>query len=218
MGFASFVHTCILFCAFVCCLWVCLTAPVLRFNRLLDVTTPTAQLRLGLWGWCDQKTGHCSKVGVGYDLTQLLTQATGFKVINGYTTLTKGLVVVPITGALTLIGFVISACSHRFGYMCSAFFSLIAFVFALVGLIIETVLLKAIQTELRKKTTATVSGFLIPHWLLVGATVALFLCPFFGFYECCAARREQRASKGRYVPVDGPGVPLAQYPQPMGRY
>lgn len=71
---------------------------MLRFNRFLDVTTAGAQLRLGLWGYCDMKTGQCSKVGVGYDLTYLLTTTTNFKVINGYTTLTKGLVVVPITG------------------------------------------------------------------------------------------------------------------------
>lgn len=95
---------------------------------------------------------------------------------------------------------------------------LIAFIFSLVGLIIESVLFKAVQNELGKHTTAVVSGYMAPHWLLVAATVGLFLCPFFGFYECCAARREQRGSKGRYVPVDHAGVPLAQYPQPMGRY
>ncbi|KAL1412408.1 hypothetical protein Q8F55_000153 [Vanrija albida] len=218
MGVGGGLQMFLLFAATAILLVLTLSTPIIRRLTFMQITTNATTLRLGVLGYCNSQ--RCSSKHIGYDLSAVVRAATNNNNLKDhYSTLTKSLVMVPISCIITGVAFLISLCSQKMGYCVSGIVSLFAFISTLAALICESVLFAALRDDLRRNTSARVSNFGIAHWLLVAATGAVFLCPLLGMIECCTARSRSQKSKDGQVydsvqPGYGYNMPLAAYPPP----
>lgn len=167
-------------------------------------------IAIGPFGYCDRD--GCSGAKFGYDLDQLLTNATS-ATTNIVQVGTKSFIIIPITAVIAFLGLVVSASGHHIG---SAIISAICGVIVsatsaiAIGLVNFT-LVAASRSFGNTRDASSRMGH--GRWMLVAACGFSSFCWIMGIIECCLARQhKKRARDVEYVPV---GVtPIGQ--QTMG--
>jgi hypothetical protein len=108
--------------------------------------------------------------------------------------LTSALVLHPVAAGLAFIAFLVALFAHRIGFIFASFLAAIAWVVALVLLVVDFVVFGSVRHHVNGSGAATAS-FGVAIWLVVAAFVTLF---FGSFITCCGCFTDRRHRKSRY--------------------
>jgi hypothetical protein len=160
--------------------------------------------RFGGWGLC-QTTGEnkCTGSSVGYDLTALLAQAVGnaagniefHKSLSGATTVN---ILLPIACGISFLATLVAWMSNKFGFFIASFISVLAFIVSLAAMVAEFVIYGMARTDVHNAGVDAEYGAAM--WMVLAATIALFLATITSFFQCCCGSR--RSGRDRNVDHD----------------
>lgn len=101
--------------------------------------------------------------------------------------------------------------SDHIGFIFASIITFIAFVVSLVVMIIDFVVFAIIRHEINDNTNARAS-FANAIWIVLAATIVLFIAIFVVFFECCCGGdRHSRRSRRQDKYLDAPPMQQVGY-------
>lgn len=107
-------------------------------------------------------------------------------------TLTKVMILHPISTALAFIAFILAIGAGMFGSFLAAAVSLLAFLVTLVALICDFVMFAIIKNNVNDDPSGSDASFSIAMWTLLASAVCSLLGTVVVFFTCCSARLHKR--------------------------
>ncbi|KAM0756562.1 pali-domain-containing protein [Meredithblackwellia eburnea MCA 4105] len=242
MGFLGFHHvgTFLLLVTVALLTVTTITAPVTTHLSIIDVTlynngSTQAQrtVTLGVLGNClyspsgssthDTTSPDCTKAHIGYNasipLTALSPSDEPYGSISGgsLNKLTYALVLHPVAGATMLVAFVISALSHRFGYLFAAFLAAFGTLLTVIAFAVDAIMYGIVRVHVALHEEQVVGTVTKVTWglglkLAASAIATGVLAVVLTAFSCFADRRRQKEqgkkSTGAGVVYHELGVPV----------
>ncbi|KAH7925007.1 pali-domain-containing protein [Leucogyrophana mollusca] len=199
-----------LFCAFVLLFIVSVSLPYLTamdITRVHSANGPTisgaqlAQLRLGIWGYCEYSASGsrtCYHPGHGYSILLGGINSNGISTETIGSSWTRGLAVHPVATVVTFIALLLSFSQHITVTLAASLVSFLAAVITLIAFAIDIALYAYTKDQMNKlnigASTITGPGF----WLTFVSMILLFLA---GCTVCFGRRRDRMAGATSSYPM-----------------
>jgi len=201
-----------------------ISAPVINHLSLAKVVlTNQTHLRnssvsFGSFGYCildvppvDTQQDYCTRSHIGYQPSSVMAsiEGTNFNVVASSTTngLTNAFVLHPVGAAVAFIAFLVAIIPTWVTSLLGAIIAVIAFIISLVVMAIDFSVFGVIKNNVNRDGTGSHATYGTAMWLVLAATVALFIGAIIVFCSCCATRNKRRHSKSAYA--DGGAAPVA---------
>ncbi|KAJ7075671.1 actin cortical patch SUR7/pH-response regulator pali [Mycena belliarum] len=177
-----------------------ISAPTVSKINFLQVHTANnaSTVNFGTLGYCVANPGEnsCTPTGVGYRIADEI-QAVGIDAFSRAKAvslhgLTQGLILHQIGAGIAAIAFLMALCSHRIGYLFASAVAFIAFLFSLAALILDFVLFGSVRSHVRDDNGSAKFGNAI--WIVLAATIVLFLASIATCFACVTARKRRRSA------------------------
>ncbi|KAF8335975.1 uncharacterized protein EI90DRAFT_3287839 [Cantharellus anzutake] len=181
-----------------CLVIVTFSAPFWYDVGFMTASSGGSKYVFGTLGYCLIEPGAhgCSKAKVGYDISIISVidaDHPSAEIYSSLNTLTKILVLFPITAGLVLLAFIVAIPSRHIGYGTSALIATIACVSILSALVLELVLFGIVQRHGNGSRNYH-TNWGPSTWLTIAAFVAVFIGTILMHYGWIVERRKRRRS------------------------
>lgn len=114
---------------------------------------------------------------------------------------TRAFVLHPVACGVSFIGFLIAFFSDRFGLICSSLVTFVAFILSLVCMAVDFTVFLYVRRHVNNNSQGGASANLaVSIWLVLAATILLFLAQFIVLFECCCGGgKKKRTTRMKQV-------------------
>ncbi|KAL1404820.1 hypothetical protein Q8F55_008430 [Vanrija albida] len=174
-----------LFAATILLLVASLSPPTVAKLGFLNYHSAGTVVRLGIFGACRTGEGisnQCTARSVGYNLNYVIGN---FDFSNGMSNATRAFVLHPVACGVSFIGFLIAFFSDRFGLIFSSLITFVAFVLSLICMAVDFAVFAYVRRHINNNVQGGSANWAASIWLVLAATILLFLAQFIVLFECC---------------------------------
>jgi len=188
-----------LFAGVVLLVFVSVSAPVATWLYFLKAEAGGIEIRFGNWGYCirtgDGGDWNCSDKSLGYDADNVvdIISSTGDvsgAIIRG---LTFSMILHPIAAAISLLAMLVALTTNVCLDICGSLIAFFAFLVCLVALICDSVLFVTARHRINDNLPGSPASLSNCYWMVVAATVSLFIASLTVCLGSASARRQKRA-------------------------
>jgi len=187
-----------LFAAFVLLVFVSVSAPVATWLYFLKAETSGVEIRFGVWGYCTRAGSGdwtCTSKSLGYDADTAVDIIASTGDISGAVIkgLTYTMVLHPIAAGIALIAMLVALTTNVCLDICGSLISFFSFLVCLVALICDSVLWITARSRINSDLSGSPASLSNCYWMVVAATISLFIASLTVCLGSARARRQKRA-------------------------
>lgn len=215
MGLGRFIHhfgAFLLFTATVLLVIVDITAPVVNDISILKVELGDSMqgsgVTFGTFGYCVldvDGSDECSKVRIGYNPADVITDATGSEFSNASENtakaLTRVLVLHPVATGLCFIAFILCLGAGTLGSFVASMVSALACLITVVVLACDFVGFGIIKRKVNRSSADISAHWGVAIWLVVVAGICTLAATVVVFFTCCAGRARRRRESRKMATI-----------------